>query len=152
MSEKKTRRCHACGEGEVKPTAVAGRVARYKTMPRVQIPADLPIPTCSKCGTEWLDKRTTQEVDAALEAAYRRDLGNRALISISTITSHVSQRKLERLLGLSQGYLSKLRSGERTPSAELVSQLALIALDPYTRVKELEKYWSSPPPMKAADG
>lgn len=44
-------------------------------------------------------------------------------------------------MGLSQGYLSKLRSGDRDPSAELVSQLALISSDPKKRIKELVMYW-----------
>ena len=48
------------------------------------------------------------------------------------------------LLGLSQGYLSRLRSGGGNPSPELVSNLALLAQDPKTRLSELERYWAEP--------
>ena len=57
---------------------------------------------------------------------------------------HISQRQLERLLGLSQGYLSRLRSGAGNPSPELVSHLALLAKDPSTRLSELQRYWAEP--------
>ena len=52
--------------------------------------------------------------------------------------------RLESLLGLSKGYLSKLRAGDRDPSPELVSDLALIAHDPDGRIQELERFWGRP--------
>jgi transcriptional regulator with XRE-family HTH domain len=60
-----------------------------------------------------------------------------------TITTHIPQRRLEELLGLSRGYISKLRAGDRNPSPELVSDLALIARDPEGRLQELESLWAS---------
>lgn len=55
-----------------------------------------------------------------------------------------NSRKIERLLGLSPGYLSKILHEERIPSAELVSELALLARDPKNRLAELEEFWMSP--------
>jgi len=55
---------------------------------------------------------------------------------------HISQRRLELLIGQSQGYLSRLRIGAGNPSAELVSHLAMLAHDPKTRLAELERYWA----------
>ncbi len=140
---KKNRRCHECGIGKVVPQARKGRFARYKTMPKLEIPADLPIPTCDNCGAEWLDEKTTQALDTALDNAFRTALRERAVKAIKKITSHISQRKLESLLGLSHGYISKLRTGGKNPSAELVSQLALISRDPDQRILELEKFWET---------
>jgi hypothetical protein len=37
--------------------------------------------------------------------------------------------------------LSKLSSGDRDPSSELVSQLALLSKDPSSRILELENFW-----------
>jgi hypothetical protein len=138
---KKARRCHECGVGEVLPVAKKGRFARYKTMGRLEIPDDFPIPTCSNCGAEWIDGKTAEELDEALSRAFRAELRARVLKAILDIGKHAPQRKLERLLGLSQGYLSKLRSGDRIPSTELVSQLALISRDPKRRILELEEFW-----------
>jgi transcriptional regulator with XRE-family HTH domain len=88
-----------------------------------------------------MDEKTAEALDQALEESFREVLQERARKAIEKISRHVSQRKLELLLGLSQGYLSKLRSGDRVPSAELVSQLALISRDPGNRISELESYW-----------
>jgi hypothetical protein len=145
MTGSRVRRCHACGVGEVRPLAADGRIARYRTLATVPIPRDLPIPTCSNCGAEWLDEETTKALDEALEVAYRAELRARAVQSIERINQHAAQRRVELLLGLSQGYLSKVRSGARAPSPELVSQLALLAGDPAARLRELEDYWSNPP-------
>ena len=141
MSKTKVRKCAECGIGNVRPLKGEGRFARYKTMHRLEIPENLSIPTCDNCGAEWLDDKTARELDEALDLAYRAELRSRAVESIEAITKYVSQRKLESVLGLSQGYLSKLRSGDRDPSAELVSQLALISRDPKKRVRELVRYW-----------
>jgi hypothetical protein len=141
MSKIKKRLCKNCGIGEIRPLAKKGRFARYKSMPRLAIPSDLTIPTCNHCGAEWLDANTAKALDKALDAEFREELRQRAIRAIEEIGKYVSQRKLEALLGLSQGYLSKLRSGDRDTSAELVSQLALISKDPKHRVHELEIFW-----------
>lgn len=55
---------------------------------------------------------------------------------------HIGMRQLEALLGLSKGYLSKLRHSHRmTPSPVLVSLLALLAVDPAQRISELVEFW-----------
>jgi hypothetical protein len=66
---------------------------------------------------------------------------------------HIGQRELERLLGLSPGYLCRLRSlkGVSTPSAAMVSTLALLAADP-ARINELRQYWAQPPEPVQGDG
>jgi len=144
MTEFKPRRCHECAVGEVRPLAAGGRTARYRTLAAVPIPVDILIPTCTKCGAEWLDEETTKALDRALEAGYRAELRTRAARAIEAISRHAAQRRIELLLGLSQGYLSKVRAGARDPSAELVSQLALLAGDPEARLRELEDYWNRP--------
>ena len=53
----------------------------------------------------------------------------------------ISQRRLEILLGLSQGYLSRLRSGAGIPSASLVCILVLLSKDPKERLHELQQDW-----------
>lgn len=141
MSRKKERRCPECGIGKIRPFKGPGRFARYKTMSKLEIPADLLLPTCDNCGAEWMDEKVAKALDEALDEVYRAELRSRVVQSIEAITKYVSQRKLESVLGLSQGYLSKLRSGDRDPSAELVSQLALISRDPKRRVNELVTYW-----------
>ncbi len=141
MSEFKQRRCRECGVGQVRLLARPGRRTPHRNMANLSVPADLEIPTCDQCGTEWFDEATAQRVDAALEPIYREELRHRVRKAIVVISACISQQRLEAMLGLSQGYLSKLKSGDRDPSPELVSELALIARDPQGRVRELLDFW-----------
>jgi hypothetical protein len=135
------RRCRSCGTGHIRPLARPGRRIRYKAVASLEVPAGLAIPTCDRCGVEWLTESTARAIDAALEGAYRRVLHHQACKAIDALATHVALRRLEELLGLSHGYLSKLRGGDRVPSAELVGHLALLARDPRRRLRELEELW-----------
>ena len=143
MSELKPRRCRECGEGMVRPVAKAGRKMPFRNMAALTVPSTLAIPTCDHCGNEWIDPKTARAIDAALQRAYADELHKRleaALVRILA-AAHVSQRHLEQLLGLSIGYLSRVRSKRGDASAQLVSALALIAKDPKRRLSELDHIW-----------
>ena len=138
----KERRCHACGEGTVRLKTGPGRRAEFRMM-ELPVPKELPIPTCDHCGTQSFNDSYAHAFDETMEAVFRTELRARARTQIEALSKHISQAKLERLLGVSQGYLSKLRSSEKDPSAELVAHLALLAADPKRRVKELERFWKA---------
>jgi hypothetical protein len=125
----------------VHDVAKPGRRVRYKTMAALEVPAEVAIPTCDNCATEWLDEATARAVDDALEARYRAILHVQAAEALAALGRHTTQKRLEGLLGLSHGYLSKIRSGERSPSPELVGHLVLLARDPRRRLHELEELW-----------
>ena len=144
MSQETARKCVKCGGNTVRKRMRPGRTARYRNMNALAVPADLPIPTCSRCHAEYIDAETATALEEALREAYRRALQQRARQAIDVVTQYISQRQLELLLGLSQGYLSRLRAGAGHPSPELVSHLALIAHDPESRLHELERYWAHP--------
>jgi transcriptional regulator with XRE-family HTH domain len=55
-----------------------------------------------------------------------------------------SLRQIELLLGLSQGYLSKLRSGTSNPSPELTLLLGLLASNPRQVLQRAEEFWALP--------
>lgn len=121
-----------------------GRTAPYRNMPALTLPEDFPIPTCGRCHHEFVDEATGKALQPVLQQAYQQVLQRRVRRAIDAVTCYTSQRRLEQLLGLSQGYLSRLRAGAGTPSPELVSNLALIAQDPPNRLRELERYWGEP--------
>ena len=52
----------------------------------------------------------------------------------------------EGLLGLAQGYLSRLLAQAGNPSSPLVLLLGLIAQDPQVRLSEVQAYWRAPRP------
>lgn len=138
----KTRRCKECGDGVVRSAGGKGRFMRYKTAQQLEIPEHVEIATCDNCGAEWIDPNTAKVVDAAMEQTYREDLRLRVRVLIERIARDVTQQRVEQVLGLSHGYLSKLKAGDRDPRADLVSELALLARDPLGRIAELEAYWS----------
>ncbi|MBL9044194.1 MAG: hypothetical protein JNM83_21475 [Myxococcales bacterium] len=87
--------------------------------------------------------------------AFLTDLRTRTRVAIDILSHHSSQRRLEHLLRLSQGYLSRLRARVSNQSAELVANLAMLCQDPPQRLAELEDFWALPaetwpPPAKPA--
>ena len=141
MAPPKGERCPCCGYASVLPSARAGRVVRYRNA-ALPLPADLRLPTCRRCKHEPLGPGALPP--ELLESLYRESLRQRVTLAIARVQKHVSQRKIELLCNLAQGYLSRLRAGAGTPGAPLVSLLALLAAHPQL-LGELEDYWTLPP-------
>ena len=131
-------RC-VCGRRAVRAVRVPGRTTRYRNLGALAIPADCAIATCARCGTQYLP----ETLDECLAPVYQAELRSRAALAIAQLSGRISQRKLELLLGLSQGYLSRLKSGRGNPSASLISLLYLLGNSPGL-LQQLEHYWLLP--------
>jgi Helix-turn-helix domain len=134
--------CGECGRREVEPRTAAGRMSPYKNFPALPVPDDLAIPTCRHCGAEWIGARDAELIDAALEKAAADVLSRLAREALESMIDGVTQRDLEQRLGLSPGYISKVKRGHEVPSPALVSALTLLAVRP-ARLRELELVWST---------
>lgn len=139
----KTFMCPACGKGKVAPRGGKGRSFPYKQVPVLDIDDDFQIPTCSACGEMFISAAAARKLDAHLEGQYQRLLGDVVKSAIARIATHAPQQELEQLLGLSHGYLSKLRNGKKEPSATLVGELMMLAENPRKRVVELRRHWAA---------
>ena len=104
---------------------------------------DLPL-KAQRAVSEYLDDAANRALAPQLQAAFLTDLRIRARVAIDMLAHHISQRKLEQMLGLSQGYLSRLRAGASNPSPELIAHLAMLCQDPPTRLTELQNFWALP--------
>lgn len=135
--------CTRCQTHSVHLCMRPGRTMRYRNLQGLVIPDNLLIPACTRCGAMVLDAEMRARLAPFLEDAYRRELRQRIRYAIDTLVQHTSQRRLEQLIGLSDGYLSRLRAGLRNPSPELVSHLALLARMPKKHLPELERYWAT---------
>jgi hypothetical protein len=93
----------------------------------------LPLLTCVRCGAYELG---IAEI-TAFRNAYRAELRRRAAATRAAIVGTLSQKKLESLLGLSHGYISKLAHAKQVPSGALTTLLALIAASPFLRIHEI---------------
>ncbi len=133
-------KCHACSQGEVVLKAEPGRTTRYKTIPNLPIPADLEMRTCDHCGERWFTPADAKRIDAALEVVYRQELLARVR---AVLPAAKDADRIERDLGLSRGYLSRLRSGRKIPSEPLVAILTLIHQQPSV-LKLVEAMWERP--------
>lgn len=138
MSEPTFTDClHEELEGRMGP----GRRTRYRNIEGLELPADLPLPTCSSCGEWQLTRESAPLLDRALGPAYERELREKAQEALAALVAQqVRQRDLEALLGLSAGYLSKLKNGKAEPSSVLVSCLMLLAVDS-NRMRDLDALW-----------
>lgn len=116
-----------------------GRKLPHRNIPSLELPESLELPTCENCGEEWWDAETTRTVHDALETAYQQALSKRAEEAIERLVPTITQRDLEHLVGVSPGYLSKVKGGKRA-SAPLVATLMLLASSP-RRVEELRELW-----------
>jgi NMD protein affecting ribosome stability and mRNA decay len=136
------RLCASCGKREVEPRAVIGRTSSFKNFAALPLPNDLRIPTCGHCGAEWIGAKDAERIDAALEKEAAASLSRLAREAIAAIAETVTQGTLEQRLGLSAGYVSKLKRGHEVPSPWLVSALVLLAVRP-NRLNELANVWTS---------
>lgn len=119
---------------------------RYRNILALPIPADFPIPTCGRCAAEYLGPPTCERLAPLLLSSYQAALRIAASKLVTAATANISQRKLERLLGLSQGYLSRIKAQDGQPSAILVALLYLLC-KPGTAA-ELERFFAFLPSLE----
>jgi hypothetical protein len=152
MTSRTKRQCAECGERAVVGVARAGRMTTYRNL-ELEVPAHISVPTCTRCGAEWIDDAAAKALDKALEGVYESKLRNRLDTALERILSEEgSQVRVERILGVSPGYLSKLKRGKRSPSAEMVSALALVSANPKRRLAELDNFYNPSGARKRAAG
>ena len=136
------QRCLRCGAKTVRPRTGQGRKTSFRVFPSLPIPNALPIPTCARCLSEYTDLATEADLTRELELVYLDTLRGLASRAIRRLSNHISQRKLELRLGLSQGYLCRIAAGAGNPSSALVALLHLLVRDPAARLAEVEHDWS----------
>ena len=138
--------CLRCGGHTVRPTQRPARTVSYRVFSALPLPADLLVPTCSRCHAECLDAETTQRLHELLPHLYQAELRRLAGQELRALSPFISQRQLELFVGLAQGYLSRLLAQAGNPSSALVLLLGLIAKDPQARLGEVQAYWRAPKP------
>jgi hypothetical protein len=138
----KTFVCPACAKGKVAARGGKGRSFPYKQVPALAIDDAFEIPTCDSCGEMFISATLAKRLDAHLERRYQLLLGEVVRSAILKISAEAPQQELEQLLGLSHGYLSKLRNGKKEPSPALVGELMMLAESPRKRVGELRRHWA----------
>jgi hypothetical protein len=124
--------CYFCGEGTIVPRNLRGSVLQYRDEREIPVEADVFVPTCDACGESLLNDETSKALDAVLEPAYRRLRAERLRHELGRALSalKITQADLERLLGLSPGYVSKLIKGKRVAETSLYRFVHLLNANP----------------------
>jgi DNA-binding transcriptional regulator YiaG len=133
------RSCFSCGEGTIARRNARGQIFGYRDERAIPIEADLIVHLCDHCGEMLLDADAAARLSAVLEPSYRRLKVRRVMEAVDGIRAalDISQRDLERLIGVSDGYISKLRHGRRVPDATTLRLLHLINADPHAAVQRI---------------
>lgn len=97
-----------------------------------------------RCQTPYSDAETEPAMEQALRREQLARLRQLAGEAIRRLKPTISQRRLELLIGLSQGYLSRLAAGNGNPSPALVALLLILAEAPAERLTELRRCWECP--------
>ena len=136
-------RCVRCGARRVTLRQGPDRAYTYRVFPSLTVPSSVGIPTCGRCSAMYVDEITAATLEPVLAAEYKRELSRRGKQAIADLMPHYAQSRIEQLLDISQGYLSRIYRDHGTPSPQLVALLALLAQDP-TLLEWVARYWAEP--------
>jgi len=136
-------KCPRCRRAGVRERGETGRTIAYRVFADLALPDDVPIPTCGGCGATYFDAATTAALSPTLKNQYNKRLLGLAREALRKIKPHLSHRRLERLVSVSQGYLSRVQTKAVCVSAPLVALLMLIADSPVAQLAALHRCWAS---------
>lgn len=104
--------CPTCGEGHFRLASARGQTMYYRDA-EIELREDLILPTCDECGEHRLNEEDAKKLDGALERSYRKQRREQQHELIESVTNKLAQREVEQILGLSSGYISKAKRGEK---------------------------------------
>ena len=137
------RKCPSCRRAAVRERGETGRTIAYRVFADLALPDDVPIATCGECGATYFDAATAAALGPTLKNQYNKRLLELARVALRKIKPHLSHRRLERLMSVSQGYLSRVQTKPVCVSAPLVALLMLIAESPAAQLAALRRCWAS---------
>ncbi|MBL9044756.1 MAG: hypothetical protein JNM83_24305 [Myxococcales bacterium] len=137
------RKCPRCRRAAVRERGETGRTMAYRVFADLALPDDVPITTCVECSATYFDAATIAALGPTLTNQYNKRLLGLARAALRQIKQHLSHRRLELLMGVSQGYLSRVKTKPVFVSAPLVALLMLIAESPAAHLAALRRCWAS---------
>jgi hypothetical protein len=138
--------CPSCERGTLTNRGGRGRRFPHRIFRELELPEDVELPTCDNCGKIIFNPKIAAAFDEGMSRAYQSQLSQLISEALSKLTpAFMTQQDLERALGLSRGYISKLKGGKES-SAVIAGLLGLLAVDPQARLTELEELWAGKRP------
>lgn len=117
-------RCGECG-GTVRLLAASGETREFRRGISVEIPRDVLIPKCERCGEQYFAPQDAERVDAAVRAAYlTHQCGHYArLVDKLRKQFGCTLRDIENACGVTPTYFSHVAKGRRVASVTLTRLL-----------------------------
>jgi len=142
-------KCTECGQGKITARLGPGRVWRYRVL-EIEMPSDVATLECNHCGARYVSAENAEAHDGALAPLYAKRLAKEVEVSLKRLEG-VPRNEIERALGLSHGYFSRILAGDRTTSPELVALLHLASKS--GSLEKVQALWSKlsdkAPPAKS---
>lgn len=143
----RSKRCPLCEKGTVSP------VPSREPMPFRHVTALQPawpvrVPTCDRCHERFINTATARALDEALEAALATLHRKLVVEAIERLGGVHTERQWEKRLGLSPGYLSRLKAGKES-SVALTTLLVMLGQSPARQWSQIGALWSDSGPEHA---
>lgn len=147
MSEILTA-CVACG-GRVAEKNLSGEAWPYRDIRDLRIDEGVWIPACTSCGESFLEAEESRRLGEALEWSYvvRREQETSALMGSIVRQTGLSQGEIEQILGVSTGYLTRVRHREVPVSPQTYRFLQVLHEEPYMVLSALSRHDESFAPL-----
>lgn len=96
------------------------------------LPVEVPLMSCNECNEAEYGPGDIDAIEGLLRPIFIQKLAEHVVLLVATITKQnaISSAKLEKICGVSAGYLSKLQSGDKNMSVTIVRLLESFASHP----------------------
>lgn len=147
----RSRPCPTCSRGTIALRSARGLALPFRDAAAVPVTKHVRVPICDRCGEMLLDAAHAAALDAVLEPAYQAQRQAEQVTAIDAVldTLGLQQNELEALLGVSPGYISKLRRREKTVSPTLFRLLHVLLAEPRATVRAMAAV--APVPARVRD-
>ena len=124
----KPKRCGNCGSNNVKKSSLTGLVVPWKDYPAAYlIDHSDNFLRCQKCGESMLSANDMKAFDALIKESINQQVN--LFIDKVLEREKCNQGELAQHLGVTQEYLSEIKSGRKTPSFQTFNFLKTLAID-----------------------
>lgn len=131
-----SKRCGECGANAYVRKNIKGPWQRpWRDYPAVLLAEELSLWTCQACSSSAVTPGDAEKIDTVIERSIRGQSSQ--FLDIIKSNSGLSFDEVAMRLGIAPSCLSRLRSGNKTPSFHLWSLFKAMASDPKVRAERL---------------
>jgi ribosome-binding protein aMBF1 (putative translation factor) len=121
----KVKRCGNCGSNEVRPQDQKNKAFPFKDYSNVYLRRSLVVPECTICHELVMSAGMISELTEALKQSVSEDV--RSFIKTILEREECSQADLATHVGVTEEYLSEIKSGRKQPAFQTYNILKLVA-------------------------